>query len=65
MKSSDHPTATTDHPTATTEVAEKPKSAWSKPTIRVMTVSFTQDGQGNNMGAEDPDGGSRYIPPTS
>ena len=51
--------------TATTQGTEHPKLAWSKPTIRVMTVNFTQDSTGDNSGVEAADGGSRYIPPTS
>ena len=57
---------------STQGATENPRPAWSKPTIRVMTVSFTQSGSPpNNPGAESAaDAGGQpwntaYVPPTS
>lgn len=53
---------------ATTEGTEDFKPAWSKPSIRVMTVNFTQDSSGIRQNPEDddhPNGNNAYIPPTS
>ena len=60
-----------DHLSATSKVTENPKPAWSKPTIRTMTVSFTQDGdagqnpRGNPEDINSGDGSDDYVPPTS
>ena len=55
-----------EHLTTTTEITEKPKPAWSKPTIRVMTVNFTQNSYGSRVRpSEDDDhpvGNVQYIP---
>ena len=57
------------YPTATSKVTEDPKPTWSKPTIRVMTVSFTQSSTGDNMGPETATDlepwNTQYIPPSS
>lgn len=47
---------------------DDPKRSWTKPAIRIMSVSFTNDGSGaaQRMGAEpnDPDdgGSANYVP---
>ena len=51
--------------TVTDRGPEYPKPAWHKPTIRIMSVRFTQDGTGIRTGEEDPDAGAYYIPITS
>ena len=63
---------TTKQPVSTTgrdvTAVDGPRRPWTKPTIRIMRVSFTNDGDGaaQRMGAEpnDPnDGGATdYIP---
>ena len=53
------------------KVTENPKPAWSKPTIRTMTVSFTEDGslggnpRGNPETINTGDGSDGYTPLTS
>ena len=46
---------------------EEPKRAWSKPSVRVMTVSFTRTSETTTgrRGLEATDEGLGYIPPTS
>ena len=50
------------------KVTENPKPAWSKPTIRTMTVSFTEDGdsernpRGNPEIPSSADGQADYTP---
>ena len=54
--------------TATQREPKDFKPAWSKPSIRVMTVNFTQDSSGVRQNPEDddhPEGNNAYIPPTS
>ena len=43
-----------------TGTTEKLKQAWSKPTIRVMSVSFTQNSLYPRMQDEEP--GEQYTP---
>ena len=60
-----------DHVTELVKVTENPKPVWSKPTIRTMTVSFTEDGdsgqnpKGNPEDINSGDGSDDYVPPTS
>ena len=59
-----------DHLTIQSKVTENPKPAWAKPTIRTMTVSFTEDGtEGNPRGNAETIGtgnaSDQYNPPTS
>ena len=58
MKSSERSTVTDRGP-------EYPKPAWHKPTVRIMSVGFTEDGDGIRTGAEETDSGADYIPATS
>ena len=60
-----------DHLTMSSKVTENPKPAWLKPTIRTMTVSFTEDGDSGQNPRNNPedinsgDGSDDYTPVTS
>ena len=54
----------TQAPDSTQGATENPRPAWSKPTIRTMTVSFTEDGTSPKT-PENVDANQQYTPPTS
>ena len=54
-------------PTADRDVAagSGPKPPWTKPTIRVLTISFTQSGDASHTQNPEPFDDVPYFPPTS